>query len=238
MDKVSYAMAVYNGERFIVQQIESILQQMEADDELIISYDKSTDQTYDIIKRFEKQNSCIRVVENKKKGVTNNFSNAIDNCSGSYIFISDQDDIWLDNKRKVICEEFHRTGANLVIHNGVHIDTDNNIISESFFDMHKINGKIIPFFLIPRYSGCCMAFDQKIKDYILPIPDSVNAYDYWIGVIGRLKGTVSFVPDILIHHRMHENNVTPKSSRPVGIKIGSRLTLLFEAMKRIRIINA
>ena len=90
--RASIAMAVYNGENFLREQIDSILALMSEQDELIISYDKSTDNTWNIIVERSRADSRIKVVMNKNKaGVISNFNNCIACCNGEYIFLADQD---------------------------------------------------------------------------------------------------------------------------------------------------
>ncbi len=234
MPKISFAMAVYNGENYIEKQIDSIIKQMMDQDELIISYDKSDDRTLEIIKRYELNYKQIRVIENRIKGVANNFNNAFYHSKGDYVFISDQDDIWDENKRVILCETFEKTGADLIIHNGVNINTEDEIISNSFFDMYKISDNFFSYFIVPRYSGCCMAFSKRIKEYIMPIPSNINAYDYWVGAICKMKGKVIFIPDILVYHRMHDNNVTPLKPSKLSVKIGNRIAIFSGLLKRIK----
>ena len=92
MKKISVAMATYNGEKYIKKQIESILINLNKDDELIISDDGSKDKTLDIIKSIKDKR--IKIISGPKQGVIKNFENALNNCTGEYIFLSDQDDIW------------------------------------------------------------------------------------------------------------------------------------------------
>ena len=95
-DKISVAMAVYNGSKYIRQQIDSILPQLREGDELIISYDESQDDTLEIIRTYERKDARVKVFTDPGSGVTDNFNNAISHCTGDYIFLSDQDDVWLD----------------------------------------------------------------------------------------------------------------------------------------------
>ena len=96
-EKVSVAMASFNGEKYISTQIKTILENLTENDELVISDDGSTDGTRRIIEGFN--DSRIRLLEGPKQGVKKNFENAIRNCSGKYIFLSDQDDVWMCGKR-------------------------------------------------------------------------------------------------------------------------------------------
>lgn len=235
---VSIAMAVYNGERFIHKQIESILVQLDHDDELVISYDKSSDRTWEIIKEYEKNNQNIHVFENNDPGVFGNFENAIRNCTGDLIFISDQDDIWCKDKLQEVKACIERNKADMVIHNGYSIDTDDNVISESFFDIYGIRKGVLRNFSKPRYSGCCTAFTKEFKEIVLPIPRNVGAYDHWLGMVGEVMGKLVFLDKPLILHRLHDNNVTPKSQRPLSVIIAARFNLLYNLIQRKHLIKS
>lgn len=94
---ISVCIATYNGEKYIGEQIASILKQLNANDEVIISDDGSTDATLSIIKTF--QDPRIRVIPGPQKhSPTQNFENVLHHAQGDYIFLSDQDDVWKTNK--------------------------------------------------------------------------------------------------------------------------------------------
>lgn len=236
-EKVSVAMAVYNGETFLQQQIDSILQQLTGEDELMISYDESEDNTYSLLEKNAKNDKRIKIFVNSDHGVFGNFENAIKQCTGQYIFISDQDDIWDKDKINKVLQCFRKTNADMVIHNGVHISSKNEVISEDFFSMYGINNGLVRNFVKPRYSGCCTAFDAKLKELIVPIPRDVGAYDHWLGMVGEVFGKLVFIDDVLIYHRLHDENVTPTAHRPYKDIIKYRFDLLVELIKRRRKAN-
>lgn len=236
MEKISIAMAAYNGERYIEEQIESILPQLKEEDEIVISYDKSTDNTYAILLNYAENDNRIKVIKNQgTPGVFGNFQNALMNCSGDIIFISDQDDIWEENKIKVVSHILHENVYDMVIHNGVHIDSTGNVISAPFFTMYNITNNRLRNFIMPRYSGCCTAFKKKLLKKMLPIPLNVGAYDHWVGSIGEYYGKVFFLDEVLIRHRIHGANVTPKKHRHLGVIVKARWRLMINLIKRKRI---
>ncbi|WP_204830143.1 glycosyltransferase, partial [Olsenella sp. CU969] len=108
---------MYNGELFLPLQIESILKQLHPNDELVISYDESTDSTLSIIEGYASRDSRVRVVRNNAPGIIGNFNNAIAHCANDTIFISDQDDVWLEGKRDRVIDKLNESGADLLIHN-------------------------------------------------------------------------------------------------------------------------
>ena len=88
LETASVAMAVYTGERFLEQQIDSILEQLSSDDELVISYDESQDGTLSLISRYAETDGRVKIVRNAEPGVVGNFNNAIQNCCKDIIFIA------------------------------------------------------------------------------------------------------------------------------------------------------
>ena len=147
------------------------------------------------------------------------------------MFISDQDDIWLDGKRSFTMKRLNETNADLIIHNVVHVDENDNIISRPLFEEYDIKAGLIRNFCRPRYSGCCMAFPSRTKAIILPFPDSVVNYDHWIGMACEVFGTVEFCERVLLHHRIHDSNVTT-TTRPITVIAEQRLHLLRELVRR------
>ncbi len=234
MSSISVAMAVYNGERFLPEQLDSIIWQLEPQDEIVVSYDTSTDGTWDLLQAYAVKFPQVRVIKNKTPGVAGNFNNAIDNCTKDYIFICDQDDRWAENKRNKVVATFEDTKADMVIHNGVHINVEGEVISNPFFCDYRIGDGKIRNILKSRYSGCCMAFTKEMAKKILPIPKDIDAYDRWIGCIGEFMGKIAYEESVLLYHRLHGENVTPVSTRSIGIIIKTRARLIKELWCRIR----
>lgn len=95
---ISVCIATYNGEKYLKEQLDSIIPQLTAQDELIISDDGSKDTTMEIIKRYAANDSRIKVYKGPGKGVIANFEFAINQTQGEFIFLADQDDVWLPEK--------------------------------------------------------------------------------------------------------------------------------------------
>lgn len=204
---ISIAMATYNGEKYIKEQLSSIISQLNANDEIIISDDGSTDDTIKIIKSFKDKR--IKIFEGPHKGVKQNFANSIANCNGKYIFLSDQDDIWLNNKVSTILNTFDKEKCTCVVHDCEIFDSDtNNVIEDSFYSYRNSGSGIIKNILKNTYIGCCMAFDSNVKKYILPIPNNIEMHDQWIGILCEKHGKSFFINDKLIMYRRHDSNVS------------------------------
>ncbi len=235
MKTISVAMAVYNGAKFLPEQLDSILRQLEPEDELVISYDKSTDESWQILAEYAQKDGRITLLINDNPGVIGNFNNALSHCTKDYVFISDQDDRWAENKREAMVSAFEETGADMVIHDGVHMDTQGAVISQPFFSLFRIRptDSALRIFVRPRYSGCTMAFNQAIRSRILPLPAKVDGYDTWIAVLSKICGKVAYVDQCLLYHRLHDNNVTEKSPRPLSVRLKGRAYMLWHLVKRL-----
>lgn len=229
---VSVAMTVYNGEKYLAAQLESILVDLKAGDELLVSYDRSTDASWDILMRYQKKfPELVRVVENQKPGVTSNFENAIRNAQNPYIFLSDQDDLWVRGKRASVLKSFREEQADFVIHNAVMVDADGKVISKPVFDMYRLGNGLLKNIVKSRYSGCCMAFRKTLVPYMLPIPEDTGMYDRWLALVGEIKGKVVYNPDILLQHRLHGDNVTDQT-RALPLLIKERALLCIKLLLR------
>ena len=178
--RVSVAMATYNGEKYIYEQIRTILDNLKENDELVISDDSSTDKTIEIIKGFNDKR--IKLILGPKKGIKQNFANAIQNTTGNYIFLSDQDDIWEKNKVDKVIKCFENNNFLLIQHDALIIDENGNIIFDSFAKHRKVKIGIIKNIIKNSYHGCCIAFKKELKDKVLPIPNNIYLHDQWIGL--------------------------------------------------------
>lgn len=231
MKKVSIVLASYNGERFIKQQIQSIISQMNRQDELIISDDGSTDETVNIIKKFVDYR--IKLTNGPQKGVIKNFEHAIQQTSGQIIVMADQDDIWLDNRLKNIRKYFSGTTNKMAVYQSQlkFIDAKKNVVFAS--PMKPVSG-IVRNVIRNRYIGAMMAFSSSLKDYILPFPENIAMHDQWIGLVNEiLKGEfkISNEPEVL--YRRHGQNLTGETKKLTIIKkVINRLYMSYYLLKK------
>ena len=204
---ISVALAAYKGEKYIEEQIRSILPQLSYEDEIIVSDDRPGGMTERIVKRLSAEDSRVIWVEGKSKGVVSNFVNAIRYCKGDKIFLCDQDDVWLPDKVKRVMEAFDE-GYDLVLHNAYITDGELNITDYSFFEKRGSKKGVLRNIFKNSYMGCCMAFDRKLLKKIMPMPRSIPMHDQWIGILGEIYGKVKFLDLPLIYYRVHGGNVT------------------------------
>ena len=229
-EKVSVALASYNGEKYIERQIESILRNLSEKDELIVSDDGSSDDTVKIVESFH--DNRIKLFMGPGEGVKKNFENAIRNCSGRYIFLSDQDDVWMDGKVDTVLDAFYDTGCPAVVHDCIVVDEGEKEIEGSFYAYRKSGPGKFKNFMKNTYVGCCMAFDAKLKDDILPIPNDIEMHDQWIGLMAEKAGKPAFITDRLILFKRHgDNSSDPFHHYPFKKMLHNRLVLLKELIK-------
>lgn len=232
MTKVSVCMATYNGAAFIRQQIDSIIPQLGAEDEVIFSDDGSSDATLSII--LDYRDKRFNVVTNNRSGSpAKNFERGLKYCTGDQIFLADQDDVWMPEKIKRT--QHYLQSVDLVLSDCFIIDQHDKKISDSFFAKQGSKKGLIPNLMQNSYMGCCMAFNRKILDRILPFPPDLKAHDQWIGLIAERYYSVYFLDEPLIQYRRHEQNYSStvgKSSFSFMQKLTHRLTMLTNLYSR------
>lgn len=237
---ISVCVATYNGENYIKEQIDSILCQLSKEDEIIISDDGSTDSTLEILKSYK---DCrIKILHHKHNTsythsadyTTHNFENALLHAKGEYIFLSDQDDVWLANKVEVMKTKLQDYG--LVVSDCMVVDSRLNVIYPSYFAIHRTKKGIFNNLYINAFHGACMAFRKEILNQAIPFPNSDVGHDFWLGLIATHYYSVEFINQPLILYRRHNNTVSPsggKSSYNIKYKIIYRLRTVIELLKRL-----
>jgi len=234
MKKISVCMATRNGGRFIQRQISSILPQLGPDDELIISDDSSTDETTDIIKRFA--DPRIKLLENNTFfSPVLNLENALRQASGDIIVLSDQDDVWLENKVAVIRENLGKitTPVALISLDGSVVDEQETVTFDSLFVKIGAGAGLFKNVFNNTYMGCCLAFRRELLDLALPFPKHIPMHDMWLGLLAEIHGDVRFVPEKTILYRKHSASVTDFRIRFMPVtQIKRRWFLAYYLVKR------
>lgn len=235
MKRVSVCMATYNGERFIKEQLTSILKQLGPHDEVVISDDHSTDGTIEIINSFV--DNRIRLIYNEEdRGYTGNFENALKNSLGQYILLSDQDDIW-DEQKVAVCLDYLQK-YDFIVSDAHLINEYNSVILDSFYSVRKPFknwlGNIVKF----GYLGCCFAFRRDVLLRSLPFPPdrTLCTHDNWIFLIAASFFHIHCINEKLILYRRHETNTSAggaKSKTTFLFKVRYRIYLLLHLLGRL-----
>jgi len=205
--KISIAMATYNGEAYLQEQLDSLVNQTMQPNELIVTDDCSTDATLEVLKNFKKIAPFnVEIFQNSENlGYSRNFEKAIELCAGDVIFLCDQDDYWYPEKISSIVELYDKNENILVILNDALIcNSTMKLSAGTLLGCIKSDDFV---------HGCCTSFRSKFKDMILPIPQNVLAHDNWahdnwISFLGRKISVLYICPLVLQNYRRHQSTAT------------------------------
>lgn len=231
---ISVCIASYNGEKYLKEQISSVLPQLTGEDEIIISDDGSTDETFAILESFH--DSRIKMYVNEgRHGFIWNFENALKKAKGDVIFLCDQDDIWKSDKVKVVKQALK--DHDIVLHDAELIDKNGVKMGILYSDgLHKRKGFWSNLWKT-RWLGCCMAFRKNVLEYALPFPRHIVGHDGWISAVGLVKFDYYYIPDVLMCYRRHGDNASTASGRSDNslyfMLVQKRLWVVIEIVKRI-----
>lgn len=199
---ISVAICTYNGERFLQEQIESILAQTYKNLEVIVVDDCSTDKTVDIIKTYSEKDSRIKLFRNEVNfGFNKNFEKAIDLTSGDYIAISDQDDIWLPHKLQQLFDNIKNNW--LIFSNSSYLgDSKQGRLLNNF----KLPSNYKGILLRNHVTGHTSLLHRDFLNFVLPFPWD-GYYDWWMGFVASYHNKVAFLDEVLTLYRVHAGSV-------------------------------
>lgn len=215
--KVSVALCTYNGEKYIREQLDSIFSQTMRPDEVVICDDCSSDNTISIIKEYMQSHTEIKLYENESNlGYKVNFANAINLCSGDYIFLSDQDDFWANNKiEKMLYTFLYNQSVSLVASNIDLVDENGKTIRPFFKknfvrNVNKSNKQWRLIIKKPRFPGMCFAIKKELLERCNPFPSTYH-HDEWLSTIASFSNGIYVLNDVLSFYRQHQ-------SQTIGLK--------------------
>ena len=238
-DSISVCIATHNGEKYIKEQLESILPQIGESDEIVISDDGSTDNTISVIETLhDKRIRIIRYIQpdNPLSGMqrgllyaSRNFENAMNHAKGNYIFLCDQDDIWYPTKVQKMMEALK--SYDIVKHDFSTIDENGSIIELNHYKREQqIKRSWLYLIKTLPFRGCCLAFRSWILEASSPFPKQCLQHDSWIGINAKLvNAKFLYIDQPLLFHRIHQNNVSENIKENSFLyKIRYRLNLIFQ----------
>ncbi len=236
---ITVCIATYNGGKYIKEQLDSILSQLSADDEVVVSDDCSTDDTLQVIENLGDKR--IKVFNHKRGKVkftndyaTANFENALRHASGDIIFLSDQDDVWMADKVATMLRALEQ--SDMAMSDCMVTDGRLNVLHPSYSKAFvPFSASIIGNFMRCGFLGSCMAFRRCVLDRTLPFPRYGVGHDIWLGMVGLRHYRFAYVPKPLMKYRRHTATVTmggKANSTSLWFKVSYRLYLL-KAMLRL-----
>lgn len=221
MSMVSIVMATYNGEKYVAEQIDSILASTYKNIELFIYDDGSKDGTVPILKQYESLHpDKVHVYQNEENlGVTMNFLNAICGTTTDYIMLCDQDDVWKPDKIAVTLKRMRHMEAQAgkkvpiaVFTDAEVVDAELKTIESSFFGASRLNPKKteLPRLLMEnKLIGCTVMINSALRKIIAghSLPKRAKFHDWWIALIAASLGKIGYVDQTTLLYRQHGNNV-------------------------------
>jgi len=205
---ISIVVCTYNGEKFLVQQLESLVNQSYLNFEIIIVDDKSSDTTWNILDEYSKNFPFIFIYQNEQNlGYIKNFEKAISLSTGHFIALCDQDDIWSENKLQILIENI---GDNkLIYHDSEFINQQGDSLDKNMSDiMNMYQGDSFkPFLFSNSVSGHACLFTREFVTYSMPFPDEIF-HDCWLAFTATNLGKIKFLDLPLVKYRQHENSDT------------------------------
>ena len=205
---ISVCVATYNGERYLSDQLASILQSRLVD-EVIVSDDGSSDDTRNIV--ISCGDARVRLVSGPQVGLVRNYEHLLMQARGEHIFLADQDDLWMPDKVETMMRALRL--VDLVVSDCRVVDKDLKILQSSFFATHSSGPGLLKNLLKNSYLGCCIAFNRSLLKFALPFPQPLAMHDWWLGLVAESFGSVAFVPLPLVMYRRHQANASSASEK-------------------------
>lgn len=227
--KVSVVMCTYNGEKYLREQINSILNQTFPVHELIIQDDRSDDRTIEIVREYQQKDSRVKLFVNERSlGFNHNFSTAFTRAEGDYIASTDQDDVWRADKIEVLMK--HIAGHSLLFHNSLLFTTDINHPS----GMKNASDILYnPLYLLmkPYVPGHECFFSRSILPRFMEAVEKEPhiSYDSLLMLAAVTSGTVGFINEGLVYWRRHPKATSYHTSSRYGLLKG--LVSAFKTVK-------
>lgn len=217
---INILLSTYNSEKYLKEQLNSILDQTFAEWLVIVRDDQSNDSTVEILNSYTlKYPDKFTIIKNGNVnlGPCKSFEKLLESAKDEYIMFCDHDDVWLSNKLELLVNKIKETenvfsNKPVLVHSDLYVvDNNLNIISESFWEYSNLK---------PEYSldykkiairncvtGCSLIFNKKTIDYILPFPNFISMHDRWVAMVVAYYGRIAWINDKTVLYRQHENNV-------------------------------
>ncbi len=220
-------MATYNGEKYIAEQIQSIINQTYKNIELIVQDDASSDRTVEIIRFFENRITIALQINKKRLGFVSNFEKGIARASGKYIALSDQDDIWVENKIEILISEIG--SADLIHSNCELIDDAGNFLFSKWKKAVLIRNAGPELLFQNDITGCTTLFKKELLSIILPFPAGLSFHDWWIAMCAASRNGIKYIDRPLVKYRQHHNQEAGSGKNSISG--------LLDLVQKIRLFN-
>ncbi|MFT4104686.1 MAG: glycosyltransferase family 2 protein [Lacrimispora sp.] len=216
---VSVLLASYNGEKYIREQMDSILNQTFPDLNVVVSDDLSTDKTPAIIREYEEQYpDRVKSLKNEERsgGAQNNFFRLLSAVSDEYIMLCDQDDVWTADKVEITLREMKRLEADygkdmpLLVHSDLSVvDENGRILHKSMAEYQKIavdDNRLSHYLVENNITGNTVMINRAFLPFLVHRPEECMMHDWWLGLLTSCFGKISYINQPLVLYRQHGSN--------------------------------
>lgn len=237
--KVSILLSTYNGEKYLKNQLDSLLLQTYKNIEIIVRDDGSRDDTLEILKSYD----TILLETNQNLGAIGSFSEllnyAVEYSDANYFMFCDQDDVWNHDKvektlKKIKDMEKKFGNIPLLVHTDLEVvDEELTTINSSFMNFQNIDAlknRFSNLLLQNTITGCTTMINRKLANKSLPISSNVIMHDWWIGLVASRFGKIGYIDEVTIKYRQHGKNT-------VGAKGFDILFIVKSIFKKISLEN-
>ena len=243
MNNTSICIAIHNGEKHLLEQLTSFSNQTILPDEIVACFDNCSDKSLNIFNEWKYKNPHLNI---KNYLVTFNshvltFNYCLNKTRNNFIFLSDQDDVWSNDKIEVCLEIMQKDNHSVLIHDAIVTDENLKHLKSFFLPSYVLNNnwknekiKIFNFGKLKFY-GCMMVLNKKKLNKFLPIPNLVESHDRWFGYAGYYFDDIYFLNKKLIKYRRHQGATS--HSNGVDLATNKSNYSFFNKLKRAIILH-
>lgn len=206
---ISIAVCTHNGERHLIDQLDSLINQSYVNLQIVIVDDKSNDETWNLLKTYEHKDSRIEIHQNELNlGYIKNFEKAIQLCKGDYITLCDQDDVWHHKKIETLLSKWNPENI-MIYHNSALITEEGYSLNKTLADtIGYIDGQSNFCLLLNNcIAGHASMFKRELLKHIFPFPQTIP-HDHWISYIALTISKVQYLKEVLVDYRQHLKSIT------------------------------
>lgn len=223
MAQIHIVLATYNGEKYIREQLDSLLDNDFKDICIEVCDDGSSDGTVQIVKEYVERYNCITFHQNEKNlGYTMNFLEGIRRSQSPYIMLCDQDDIWHRDKIRKTYERMKQLEKEnkdefplMVFTDAMNFDSGNGQELGSFHKSSHLDVKKLDtahLFMENKCIGCTIMINGIVREYLKVLPEEIRVHDWWLALICSHFGKISYIKETTLQYRQHSGNMIGGSS--------------------------
>ncbi len=207
---ITVALATYNGERFLREQLDSIYAQSWPTLEVVACDDASTDGTAEILAEYARSHGLRYTINERNLGYVKNFERVLGMAGGEYIALADQDDVWASEKLARLRALIEQSGCVLAYGDAALIDADGATLNGTLRDAlsleYQRGSGHEAFYLQNCVTGCTTLFHRRLLDHALPIPSGAMVHDWWLAYVAVRVERIDYVDETLVSYRQHQHN--------------------------------